>query len=195
MKFNLNQKRDRVRQAYDEVQTEVFKRLKVGGTLKGTYASLTAKKKQFPEAQYQASKAELEHMEQTKKLQSLLETCKKELNDEKSRTKQLEVTLRQNQYELNQRIEEMRELKEQSHKNLEDANTEVGKHPEDLSNREKIDVNNVPSKLDHELPLEGSAILGKWGACLSLKSHTYYEDCYQNASSCCSLSLTCNSLG
>ncbi|XP_050918370.1 uncharacterized protein LOC127135774 [Lathyrus oleraceus] len=50
LKFNLNQKRDRVRQADDEVQTEVFKRLKVGNTLKGTYASLTTKKKQLAEA-------------------------------------------------------------------------------------------------------------------------------------------------
>ncbi|XP_050877305.1 uncharacterized protein LOC127081061 [Lathyrus oleraceus] len=85
--FNLNQKRDRVRQADDKVQIEVFKRLKVGDTLKGTYASLTTKKKQLAEAQYRASKAEIEHMEQTKKLQSLLEACKKELKDEKSRTK------------------------------------------------------------------------------------------------------------
>ncbi|XP_050895607.1 uncharacterized protein LOC127102253 [Lathyrus oleraceus] len=68
LKFNLNQKRDRVRQADDEVQTKVFKRLKVGDTLKGTYASLEAKKKQLAETQYQSSKAELEHMEQTKKL-------------------------------------------------------------------------------------------------------------------------------
>lgn len=93
LKFNLNQKRDRVRQADDEVQTEVFKRLKVDDTLKGTYASLTTKKKQLAEAQYQAGKAELEHMEQMKKLQSLLEACKKELKDERSRNKQLEVTL------------------------------------------------------------------------------------------------------
>ncbi|XP_050896235.1 uncharacterized protein LOC127102971 [Lathyrus oleraceus] len=63
LKFNLNQKRDRVPQADDEVQTKVFKRLKVGDTLKGTYTSLTAKKKQLAEAQYRASKAELEHME------------------------------------------------------------------------------------------------------------------------------------
>ncbi|XP_050916383.1 uncharacterized protein LOC127131509 [Lathyrus oleraceus] len=59
LKFNLNQKRDRVRQADDEVQTEVFKILKVGDTLKGSYASLTTKKKQLAEAQYRASKAEL----------------------------------------------------------------------------------------------------------------------------------------
>lgn len=45
LKFNLNQKRDKVHQADDEVQTEVFKRIKMGDTLKGTYASLTAKKK------------------------------------------------------------------------------------------------------------------------------------------------------
>ncbi|XP_050916751.1 uncharacterized protein LOC127131910 [Lathyrus oleraceus] len=50
LKFNLIQKRDRVRQADEEVQTEVFKRLKVGDTLKGTYASLTTKKKQLAEA-------------------------------------------------------------------------------------------------------------------------------------------------
>ncbi|XP_050915749.1 uncharacterized protein LOC127130831 [Lathyrus oleraceus] len=105
LKFNLNQKRDRVCQADDEVQTEVFKRLKVGDTLKGTYDSLTTKKKQLAEAQYRAGKAVLEHMEQMKKLQSLLEACNKELKDERSRKKQLEVTLRQNQYELNQRLE------------------------------------------------------------------------------------------
>ncbi|XP_050889682.1 uncharacterized protein LOC127094970 [Lathyrus oleraceus] len=46
LKFNLSQKRDRVRQADDELQTEVFKRLKVGDTLKGTYANLETKKKQ-----------------------------------------------------------------------------------------------------------------------------------------------------
>lgn len=174
--FNLNQKRDKVCQADDEVQTEVFKRLKVGDTLKGTYASLTAKKKQLAEAQYRVSKAELEHMEQTKKLQSLLEACKKELKDEKSRTKQLEVTLRQNQYELNHRLEEIRDLKGPSHKNREDTNTQVNKHSEDLSNRGKTIVNNIPSDLDHDLPPEGSAILGKWGACLSLISQTYYEE-------------------
>ncbi|XP_050895197.1 uncharacterized protein LOC127101795 [Lathyrus oleraceus] len=87
LKFNLNQKRDRVRQADDEVQTEVFKRLKVGETLKGTYASLKTKKKQLAEAQYRDGKAELEHMEQMKKLQSLLEACKKELKDERSHNK------------------------------------------------------------------------------------------------------------
>lgn len=113
LKFNLNQKRVRVRQADDEVQTEVFKRLKVDNTLKGTYASLTTKKKQLAEAQYRAGKAELEHMEQMKKLQSLLEACKKELKDERSRNKQLEVTLLQNQYELNQKLEEIQKLKEQ----------------------------------------------------------------------------------
>lgn len=115
-------------------------------------------------------------MEQTKKLQSLLEACKKELKDEKSRTKQLEVTLRQNQYELNQRLEEIRELKGQSHKNLEDTNAQVIKHPGDLSNREKIVVDNVPSELDHDLLPEGSGILGKCGACLSPKYQTYYEE-------------------
>lgn len=66
---------------------EVFKRLKVGDTLKGTHASLATKKKQLPEAQYRTSKVELEHMEQMKKLQSLLEACKKELKDEKIRNK------------------------------------------------------------------------------------------------------------
>ncbi|XP_050895118.1 uncharacterized protein LOC127101705 [Lathyrus oleraceus] len=68
LKFNLNQKRDRVRQVDDEVQTEVFKRIKVGDTLKGTYSSLTAKKKQVAETQYQACKAELNYKEQAKKL-------------------------------------------------------------------------------------------------------------------------------
>ncbi|XP_050915440.1 uncharacterized protein LOC127130477 [Lathyrus oleraceus] len=57
LRFNLNQKRDRVRQADDEVQTKVFKRLKMGDTLKGTYVILTAKKKQLAKAQYRASKA------------------------------------------------------------------------------------------------------------------------------------------
>ncbi|XP_050889233.1 uncharacterized protein LOC127094443 [Lathyrus oleraceus] len=63
LKFNLNQNRDRVLQANDEVQTEVFKRLKVGDTLKGTYAILTTKKKLLAEAKYRVSKMELEHME------------------------------------------------------------------------------------------------------------------------------------
>lgn len=176
LKFNLNQKRDRVHQADDEVQREVFKRLKVGDTLKGTYASRTVKKKQLAEAQYWASKVELEHMEQTKKLQSLLEACKKELKDKKIRTKHLEVTLFQTQYELNQRLEEIQELKGKSHKNLEDTNTQVIKHPEDPSNREKTVMDNIPGELDHDLLPEGSAILGKWGACLSPKSQTYYEE-------------------
>ena len=57
-----------------------------------------------------------------KKLQSLLEACKKELKDERSRSKQLEVTLHQNQYELNQRLEEIQNLKEQSHGNPNDIN-------------------------------------------------------------------------
>ncbi|XP_050888230.1 uncharacterized protein LOC127093354 [Lathyrus oleraceus] len=89
LKFNLNQKRDRVCQADDKVQKEVFKRIKMGDTLKGTCASLTTKKKQLAKTQYRARKVELDHMEQTKKLQSLLETCKKELKDDKSRTKHL----------------------------------------------------------------------------------------------------------
>lgn len=150
----MNQKRDKVRQADDEVQTEVFKkRIKVGDTLKGTYASLTAKKKQLVESQYQACKAELNYIEQTKKLWSLLEACKKELKDEQSRTKQLEVTLRQNLYEL----------KRQPPKNLEDIRllSQVNEHHEDLPNREKIVVSNISSKLDHDLPPEGSAMLGK----------------------------------
>lgn len=92
----MNQKRDRVRQAGDEVHTKFFKRLKVGDTLKGTYAILTTKKKQLTEAQYRVGKAELEHMEKIKKLQSLLEACKKELKDERIHNKQLEVTLCQN---------------------------------------------------------------------------------------------------
>lgn len=59
LRFNLNQKRDRVRRADNEVQTEVFKIIKVGDKLKGVYASLTAKKKQLVETQYQACEAEL----------------------------------------------------------------------------------------------------------------------------------------
>lgn len=121
LKFNLNQKIDRVSQEDDEVQTEVFKRIKVGDTLKWTYASLTVKKKQLVETQYQACKAELNYREQAKKLRDLLKACKKEMKNEQSRTKQLEVTLHLNQYELGQRLEEIRELKEQSHKNLEDT--------------------------------------------------------------------------
>lgn len=34
MKFNLNHKRDRVRRVDDEVQTEVYKRIKMGDALK-----------------------------------------------------------------------------------------------------------------------------------------------------------------
>ncbi|XP_050916407.1 uncharacterized protein LOC127131533 [Lathyrus oleraceus] len=180
LKFNLNQKRDRVRQADDEVQIEVFNRLKVGKTLKGNYASLTTKKKQLAEAQYRTGKAELEHMEQMKKLQSLLEACKKELKDERSCNKHLEVTLRQNQYELNHRLEEIQELKGQSHGNLKDSNIQLNKHPEDPSSRGKTIVNNVPSKPNHNPPPEGSAMLGKWGACLSPKSQAYYEKLLSN---------------
>ncbi|XP_050916338.1 uncharacterized protein LOC127131461 [Lathyrus oleraceus] len=101
LKFNLNQKRARVHQVDDEVQTEVFKRIKVGDTLKGTYASLKAKKKQLVGTQYQACKAKLNYREQTKKLRDQLEACNKGQKDEQSCTKQLEVTLRKNQYELN----------------------------------------------------------------------------------------------
>lgn len=170
--LNLNHKRDRVRQVDDEVQTEVFKRFKVGDTLKGTYASLTTKKKQLVEAQYRAGKAELEHMEQMKKLQSLLEHCKKELKDERSRNKQLEVTLRQNQYELNQKLEEIQKLKEQSHGNLNDSNMQLNEHPEDPSDRGKTIVKNPTS--------EESAMLGKWSTYLSPKSQAYYEKLLSN---------------
>ncbi|XP_050897307.1 uncharacterized protein LOC127104147 [Lathyrus oleraceus] len=172
LKFNLNQKRDRVRQAEDEVQTEFFKRLKVGDTLRGTYASFTIKKKQLAEAQYRAGKAELEHMEQMKKLQSLLEACKKELKDERSHNKQLEVTLRQNQYGLNQKLEEIQKLKEQSHGNPNDNNMQLNERPEDPSDRGKTIVNNPP--------VEESAMLGKWSACLSPKSQAYYEELLSN---------------
>lgn len=57
LKFNLNQKRDKARQADDEVKVKVHKRIKVGDTLKGTCASLLAKKKQLAEIQYQTCKA------------------------------------------------------------------------------------------------------------------------------------------
>lgn len=63
LKFNLNQKRGRVRQQDDEVQDELHKRMKVGEALKGTYASLLAKKKQLAETQYQACKVELNYKE------------------------------------------------------------------------------------------------------------------------------------
>lgn len=114
-------------------------------------------------------------MEQMKKLQSLLEACRKELKDERIRNKQLEVTIRQNKYELDQKLEEIQELKEQSHGNPKDSNIQLNKHPEDPSDQGKIVVNNIPSKLDHNPPPEGSAILGKWGACLSPKLQAYYE--------------------
>lgn len=47
LKFNLNQKRDRARQADNEVQAELHKRRKVGETLKGTCVNLSAKKRQL----------------------------------------------------------------------------------------------------------------------------------------------------
>lgn len=77
LKFSLNQKRDRAFQADNEVQFELYKRRKVGEALKGTRASLSAKKKQLAETQYQACKVELNYNEQIKKLQDQLEACKK----------------------------------------------------------------------------------------------------------------------
>ncbi|XP_050878165.1 uncharacterized protein LOC127081983 [Lathyrus oleraceus] len=94
LKFNLNQKRDKVHQADDEVQTE-----------------FDSEEKIVSQTQYQACKAELSYREHTKKLRDMLEACKKELEDEQIRTKHLEVILLQNQYEINQILEEIYELK------------------------------------------------------------------------------------
>lgn len=107
-----------------------------------------------------------------KKLQSLLEACKKELKDERSRNKQLVVTLRQNQYELNQKLEEIQKLKEQSHRNPNDSNIQLNERPEDPSDRGKTVVNNPPS--------EGIVMLRKWSACMSPKSQAYYEELFSN---------------
>ena len=85
-------------------------------------------------------------MGKMKKLQSLLEACKKELKDERSRNKQLEVTLRQNQYEMNQKLKEIQKLKEQSHGNPNDNNIQLNEHPEDPSDRGKTVVNKPPPK-------------------------------------------------
>lgn len=72
----------------------------MGEELKGTYASLSSKKKQLAETQYQACKVELNYKEQIKKLQDHLEAYKKGLKDEQRCVKQLEVPLRQHQSEL-----------------------------------------------------------------------------------------------
>lgn len=50
LKLNLNQKRDRVAKTAKEIQEEQYKKRKVGEALKGTYESLSAKKKQLAEA-------------------------------------------------------------------------------------------------------------------------------------------------
>lgn len=68
LKFNLNQKRDKAHQADNKVQVELHKRRKVGEALKGTCGSMSGKKKQLAEAQYQACKVELNYKEKIKKL-------------------------------------------------------------------------------------------------------------------------------
>lgn len=122
LKLNLNQKKDKALQGDNEVQAELYKRRKVGEALKGTCASLSAKKKQLAENQYQAYKLEINYKEQIKKLQDQLEVCKKGLKDGQSRVKQLKVTLHHCQSELDQRFEDIRWLKDQAHKDLENTN-------------------------------------------------------------------------
>ncbi|XP_050914825.1 uncharacterized protein LOC127129745 [Lathyrus oleraceus] len=93
LKLNLNQKRERVLKAVEEFQAEQNKKRKMGEALKGTYDSLSTKKKQLDEAQYQASNMEINSKDQLRKLQDQLENCKKELKEEQGRAKQLEVSL------------------------------------------------------------------------------------------------------
>lgn len=93
LRININQKRDRTLQADNEVQAELYKRRKVGEALKGTCDSLSSKKKQLAENQYQACKLEINYKDKIKKLKDQLEVCKKGLKDEQSCVKQLEVTL------------------------------------------------------------------------------------------------------
>lgn len=50
LKFNLNKKRERVFKSVEEVQVEQNKRRKVGDVMKGTYESLSSKKKQLTKA-------------------------------------------------------------------------------------------------------------------------------------------------
>ncbi|XP_050920369.1 uncharacterized protein LOC127138005 [Lathyrus oleraceus] len=52
LKFNMNQNRDKALQEDNEVQAESYKRRNVGESLKGTCASLSAKKKKLAETQY-----------------------------------------------------------------------------------------------------------------------------------------------
>lgn len=89
--------------------------------MKGTYEILYVKKKQLAEAQYKVCKTEINCQNQLKKLQDQLDSCKKELKEERSQDKQLEVSLSQHQIDLGKRFEEIRELKGQAHKNFEDT--------------------------------------------------------------------------
>lgn len=98
------------------------------------------------------------------------------MKDEQSRTKQLEVTLLQNRYELNQILEEIRELKEQSRKNLEDTNLleqendrlkKHSGHLEELLNHKGTFVISILDEPNHDLPPEGSMVLVERNACLT----------------------------
>ncbi|XP_050904656.1 uncharacterized protein LOC127118487 [Lathyrus oleraceus] len=122
LRLNLNRKRDKAFQMDNEVQAELYKRRKIGDTLKGTCASLSAKKKQLVETQYQTCKLEIYYKEQIKKLQDQLEVYNKWLKDEQSHVKHLEFTLHRRQSELDRRFEEIRGLKDQAHKDLENTN-------------------------------------------------------------------------
>lgn len=104
LKLNLNQKRERALKADIDVQVEHHKSRKVGEVLKGIYESLSTKKKQLAEAQYQACRMEINYKCQNRSLKDQLESFQKGLKEEQGRVKQLEVTLCQCHSELDKRF-------------------------------------------------------------------------------------------
>lgn len=88
--------------------------------MKGTIDSFFIKKKQLVDAQYQACKVEINFQDLLNKLREQLESCKKELKEERICTKQLKVSLSQHQTELDKRFKEIRGLKDQAHQSRKD---------------------------------------------------------------------------
>lgn len=74
LKLNLNQKRDRAVKTAKEIHKKQYKRRNVGEALKGTYKSLSVKKKKLAEAQYEVWKIEINCQDQLKKLQDQLDS-------------------------------------------------------------------------------------------------------------------------
>lgn len=79
------------------------------------------KKKQLAKVQYKVFKTEINCQDQLKELQDHLDSCKKELKEERSRVKKLEVSLSRHQTNFDKRFKEIWELKSQAHKNFEDT--------------------------------------------------------------------------